>query len=188
MSSKRIMRRGFTLIELLFVMAIIGVLSTTAIGMLRLHKLRSMRAEAMTNVSAISKLEKAYYGENGLYPDAAPVPLLPPGQKQNWDAPALAAFGTLGFSTEGAVYYVYDVNSPVGLCACPSGGCFTASAYGDSDLDGAVAVVSYFHADDLGVACPVQVFPALGPPIDPTDGAPILDQPTPILPPLSDDY
>jgi prepilin-type N-terminal cleavage/methylation domain-containing protein len=183
--------RGFTLIELLFVIAIIGVLTTTAIGMLRLHKIRSMRAEAMTNISAIARLETGYYGENGLYPASVPVPPLPPGEKQNWDTtiPDMAAFNTLGFSSEGAVFFVYDVNTPAGLCGgCPSGGCFTASAYGDSDLDGHVSAVGFFHADHGGAACPVGVMPAVGPPIDPLDGMPILDQPTLILPPFADDY
>jgi len=182
-------RAGFTLLELLFVLAIIGVLAATAIGMFRMNKMRSMRTEAMTNLNAIGKLEKAFYGENGVYPSAIPVPLAgTPGVKTNWDAASSAAFGAVGFETEGAVYFVYDVNSPSGLCPCPSGGCFTASAYGDSDLDGAIAVVGFFHADDSGTACPVQVFPAIGPPIDPVTGVPIVDAPVSIPTPLADDY
>ena len=186
-------RRGFTLLELLFVLAIIGVLSTTAIAMFRLQQQRAKRSEAMTNLEGIAKMERAYFGENGSYPAAIPVPLGPPGLKQNWDATASlpAAFGTLGFQTEGSVYYVYDVNSSAGLCACPSNECFTASAYGDSDRDTAIGVVSYFHADQGGTVCPVQVFPAIGPPIDPIDGNPILEQPVDIFQysgPVVDDY
>jgi hypothetical protein len=146
----------------------------------------------MTNLEALAKQERGYFGENGIYPAAVPVPLAGiPGQKNNWDATAMAAFGQLGFAVEGAVMFIYDVNSAAGLCACPSGACFTASAYGDSDLDGAVSVVSFFHADDAGVVCPVQVFPAIGPPIDPSDGLPILEQPVDIHQwsgPLADDY
>jgi prepilin-type N-terminal cleavage/methylation domain-containing protein len=184
-------RGGFTLIELIITVAIVGVLSATAIGLFRVQQLRAKRTEAMTNLEAVAKMETTYFGENGIYPSAVPAPGGPPGQKQNWDALALAAFGPLGFKIEGSVNYVYDVNSAAGICPCPSGGCFTASAYGDSDLDGAIAVVSYFHPDAGGVACPVQVFPAVGPPIDPLDGQPILNQPVDIHQysgPLADDY
>lgn len=184
-------RSGFTLIELIITVAIVGVLSATAIGLFKVQQLRAKRTEAMTNLEAIAKMETTYFGENGIYPDAAPVPLGAPGQKQNWDAVAQTEFGPLGFKIEGAVNFVYDVNSGAGICPCPSGACYTASAYGDSDLDGAIAVVSYFHPDGSGVVCPVQVFPAIGPPIDPTDGQPILNAPVDIhmySGPLADDY
>ncbi|MEN8160411.1 MAG: type II secretion system protein [Myxococcota bacterium] len=182
---------GFTLIELIITVAIVGVLSATAIGLFRIQQLRAKRTEAMTNLEAVSKMLRSYFGENGIYPAAVPVPAGAPGQKQNWDALATAAFGQLGFQVEGSLWYVYDINTPQSLCPCPSGNCFTASAYGDSDLDGAIAVISYFHADDAGVACPVQVFPAIGPPIDPNDGLPLLEQPVDIFQwsgPIADDY
>jgi prepilin-type N-terminal cleavage/methylation domain-containing protein len=190
MSIRSRRRSGFTLIELTITVAIMGILSATAIGLFRIQQLRAKRTEAMTNLEAIAKMEKGYFGENGIYPAAIPVPLGAPGQKQNWDAVADLAFGQLGFRAEGSVWYVYDVNTPVGLCPCPSGACFTSAAYGDSDRDGNIAVVAYFHPDDAGVACPVQVFP-LGPPIDPSDGLPILDQPVDIFTfsgPVVDDY
>jgi prepilin-type N-terminal cleavage/methylation domain-containing protein len=184
-------RRGFTLLELLFVVAIIGILGTTAIAMFRLQQQRAKRTEAMTNLEGISKMQRAYYGENGSHPASIPVPLGPPGLKQNWDAAAVAAFGAIGFTTEGSVYYVYDTNSSSSGCACASNSCFTASAYGDSDRDTNIAVVSYFHADSAGNVCAVQVFPAIGPPIDPVDGLPILEQPVDIFQfsgPVVDDY
>jgi len=191
MSRKNLGQRGFTLLELLVVVAILGVLATTAIAMFQLQQQRAKRSEAMTNLAGIAKMQNSYFGENGSHPNALPVPLGPPGIKQNWDAVADAEFATLGFRTDGSVFYVYDVDSSSGTCACPSNGCFTASAYGDSDRDGIVAVVSYFHTDGGGAWCPTQVF-ALAPPIDPVDGLPILEQPVDhfqyIGPGIVDDY
>jgi prepilin-type N-terminal cleavage/methylation domain-containing protein len=186
-------RRGFTLIELLFVVAIIGILATTAIGLFQQQQVRAKRTEAMTNLSAIAKMQNGYFGENGGHPVSIPVPLGFPGSKQAWDAASTAAFGTIGFSTDGSVYYVYDVNSPApgGSCACPSGDCFTASAYGDSDKDTHLALVGYFHADSTGAACASLVMAAIGPPINPVDGLPILEQPVDIFQysgPVVDDY
>ncbi len=183
-------RRGFTLLELLFVVAIIGVLATTAIAMFQQQQQRAKRSEAMTNLAAIATMETTFYGENGSHPWAAPVPLGLPGQKQAWDAAADAAFGALGFKVEGSVFYVYDVDSNSGTCACPSDGCFTATAYGDSDLDGRYAVVSFFHADASGAVCPTALF-AIAPPVDPFDGLPILERPVDIFQysgPVVDDY
>lgn len=191
MSQKNFRRHGFTLLELLVVVAIMGVLATTAIAMFQMQQQRAKRSEAMTNLEGISKMERAYFGENGSYPAAVPVPLGPPGVKQNWDAAADAAFAALGFRTEGSVFYVYDVNTSAGVCACATNACFTASAYGDSDRDLSIAVVAYFHADGGGTVCPVQVFPGIGPPIDPVDGLPILEQPVDIFQysgPVVDDY
>jgi prepilin-type N-terminal cleavage/methylation domain-containing protein len=198
MSRKRTTRGGFTLIELIITVAIVGVLSSTAIGLFKIQQLRAKRTEAMTNLEAIAKMERSFFGESGIYPGALPIPLGLPGQKQNWDTtiPDAAGFNQLGFQSEGTVWYVYDVNSTTnpGLCApgdCPSGACFTASAYGDSDLDGGTAVIGYFHADDLGAVCPTLVIAAIGPPIDPADGMPILEQPVDINQwsgPLADDY
>ena len=184
-------RRGFTLIELMIVVAIIGILASTAISMYQLQQQRAKRTEAMTNLEAIAKMQRAYFGENGSHPTVVPVPLGPPGQRQNWDAASSAAFGALGFSAEGSVFYVYDVNTANGVCACPSNACFTAAAYGDSDGDGSVAVVGYFHADGTGAICPIQVFPAIAAPIDTSDGLPILEQPVDIFQysgPIVDDF
>jgi prepilin-type N-terminal cleavage/methylation domain-containing protein len=185
--------RGFTLIELALTVAIMGILAATALSLFSLQQLRAKRTEAMTNVEAIAKLERGYFGENGTYPTATPTPPGAPGDKQNWDPTGVPfSFEVVGFEANGSVFYVYDVNSAAGGgCTCPSGACFTVSAYGDSDKDGNLALVGYFHGDDIGVVCNSQVLAAVGPPIDPSDGSPILDQPVDVFTfsgPIVDDY
>jgi prepilin-type N-terminal cleavage/methylation domain-containing protein len=178
-------RAGFTLIELTIAVAIVGILAASAITIFTLQQLRAKRTEAMTNLAAIAKLENGYFGVHGIYPDALAAPSLPPGEKQNWDALAEAEFAELGFKAEGTVWYIYDVNTPESGCACLS--CFTATAYGDSDRDTGVAFVSYFHGAAPPV-CPTMIG-GHGPPIDPDDGQPILNQPIAIPPgPGADDY
>jgi prepilin-type N-terminal cleavage/methylation domain-containing protein len=197
MSKRTKTRGGFTLIELTITVAIIGILAATAIGLFKAQQLRAKRTEAMTNVEAIGKMERSYFGENGMYPWVPFAPAGMPGVKQNWDALARANFGALGFEAEGSVWFIYDVNTGSGLCACPSDGCFTAVAYGNSDQDGNLAVIAQFHADGGGVVCPVMLFPALTPPIDPANGVAVLDQTIDIYmydsmfgtsPPRADDY
>jgi hypothetical protein len=150
----------------------------------------------MTNVEGIGKMERSYFGENGIYVAATPAPPLPPGMKQNWQPVLPFSFDALGFQAEGSVWFVYDVNSASGGCACPSGACFTATAYGDSDIDGAIAAVALFHADDGGVACGTAML-GITPPIDPGTGLAVLDQPVDIysfdsmfgtIPQRADDY
>jgi prepilin-type N-terminal cleavage/methylation domain-containing protein len=174
MSSSMTKRAGFTLIELTITVAIMGILAATAIGLFKAQGLRAKRTEAMTNVEGIGKMERAFFGENGTYLAATPAPALAPGVKQNWQAVGPFSFDALGFQAEGSVWFVYDVNSANGGCACPSGACFTATAYGDSDLDGTVAVISTFHADAGGVVCPALL--TITPPIDPGSGVAVLDQ------------
>ncbi len=171
--------QGFTLIELMITVAIIGILSATAVTLFQDQQYRAKRTEAMTNLEAIAKMEKTHFGEFGIYPAAIPVPAGIPGQKTNWGPVANAVFGPLGFAAEGSVWYAYDVNSSLGVCACPSGGCFTVAAYSDLDQDGAFSTVAYFHPDAAGVICTTQIF-SWPPPIQ--AGIPMLDQPVAMLP------
>ncbi len=178
---------GFTLIELMIAVAIIGVLSSIAMALFRDQQLRTKRTEAMTNLSAISKLQRSYFGEFGNYQRVVPAPLTPIGpMARPWSSVAGAVFDPLGFSVEGAVYYDYDVEAAGGGgCGCQE--CFTASAYGDLEGDGMAAVLSFVHPDSLGAICLTQAL-ALGPPIDFQTGQPIFDAPARHLPPIVDDY
>jgi hypothetical protein len=110
-----------------------------------------------------------------------------------WDAASKAEFGPLGYEPEGTVTYAYDVNTIAADCACPlsaSGDamCYTASAYGDVDGDGFIAVVAYFQPDEAGGTC-VTAINANPPPIDPATGVAALSRPVYIpIGPGSDDY
>lgn len=178
---------GFTLIELMISVAIVGILSGTAISLFRDQQLRTKRTEGMTNLEAISKMQRSYYGEYGSYPRVVPVPSAPIGPApRQWAGVAGAAFDVLGFSVEGAVYYDYDVEATGGgTCGCQE--CFTASAYGDLEGDSNTAVLSYVHPDSAGLFCNTQAL-GLGAPIDFQTGLPVYDAPARHLPPAADDY
>jgi prepilin-type N-terminal cleavage/methylation domain-containing protein len=165
---------GFTLIELMISVAIIGILAATSMTLFRDQQLRSKRAEGMSNVEALSKMARAYFGEVGSYPDVAgywPAPIMTPSVLQ-WDAASTAAFGSLGFRAEGAVRYRYDLDAG-GVCPCANGACFSAYAYSDLEGDGRVGGVAFVHRDNAGVECPSTISGWLAP-LDP-GGMPIYD-------------
>jgi prepilin-type N-terminal cleavage/methylation domain-containing protein len=165
---------GFTLVELMITVAIIGVLSATAITLFQGQQLRSKRAEGLTNVEALAKMAKAFFGENGSYPWVAgswPAPVAAPAAIA-WDAASSAQFGTIGFRAEGAVRYRYDLDATAAECPCASEGCFTAIAFSDLEGDGLQGGVAYFQRDRLGVECPSTIF-GWNAPTNPQTGLPI---------------
>jgi prepilin-type N-terminal cleavage/methylation domain-containing protein len=165
---------GFTLVELMITVAIIGILSATAITMFRDQQLRSKRAEAMSNVEAIAKMARGYFGEVGTYPAIAgywPAPIMTPDVLP-WDPASTAAFGPIGFRAEGAVRFRYDLDGDW-ECPCLSGACFSAFGFSDLEGDGLVGGVGYFHRDAAGIECPSTVATWLAP-LDPL-GMPIYD-------------
>ena len=88
----------------------------------------------MTNVEAIAKIERGYYGENGIYP-AASLAASRAVRRAEAELGRRCARGRSASSASrprARVCFVYDVNARPAICACPSGGCFTATAYGDS--------------------------------------------------------
>ena len=166
-------RAGFTLLELMVTVAIIGILAALAIPAFQAYQHRSRRSESYANLAAIAKLEKGYFSEYSVFVAVAPQPAgaLPSSAKRPWTPAADAAYGTVGFSPEGAVYHDYDVNADPTVCA----DCFTVSAYGDADGDGWLSLVQYVHAAGGAPPLPSGTLPAWGVPVDPTSGRPILD-------------
>ena len=185
----RTRRGGFTLIELMITVAIIGILASMAIPQFFQYQWRSKRSEALTNVEAIVKNEIAFFGANGSFWGAAPMPPgIPNPGKRTWDALSKAEYGGLGYEPEGSVVYSYEVNNLAADCGCNVGAngealCFTVSAYGDLDGDTSLAVVSYFYTDPTGNTCSTGIGPYL-PPTNPDTGNLILNTPT--LIPVSD--
>jgi prepilin-type N-terminal cleavage/methylation domain-containing protein len=189
-------REGFTLIELMITVAIIGILAAIAIPSFTSYQNRSRRAEAMTNVSAISKAEAAHFAASGVYHGTIPVPGGVLGaMKRLWDAASKAEFDPIGYQPEGAVYYDYDVNTVPGDCTCPPGQngealCYTISANGDIDGDGFIGSVVYFKRDPNGDSCSTAVT-ALPFVPDPGTGNPVYERPIVVPhdnPPLADDF
>ncbi len=90
--------------------------------------------------------------------------------------PLRASFALLGWTPEGDVFYDYDSCSSAGDagCTCTCSTCFTATAWGDLDDDGARAAIMYVEPSTAGDVCPSAYF-SLSPPVD-EDGDPILQQ------------
>jgi prepilin-type N-terminal cleavage/methylation domain-containing protein len=167
---------GFTLIEFMITVSIIGILAAVAIPAFSNYQNRSKRSEAYANLASVMKVEKAYFSEYNAYVGVAPQPGggVPSGNKRIWTPAADLAFGAVGFRPDGAVFYDYDVN--VDPAVCPNGDCFTATAYGDADGNGLVAMVMYVQPSGAGLSAPSAVYPGLGLPADPSTGVPKLNE------------
>ena len=161
---------GFTLVELMIVVAIIGVLTSIAIPGFQRYQHGAKRAEAYTNLAGLAKAQKSYFAEWNVYVSSLPEPSnttgIEPGPSKRDSAAIDSAFSTVGWAPAGDVYFDYDSCAASGSfdcgCACPS--CFTASAWGDLDDDGAMSGYMYFYDDGSGTTCPTAIG-GYGPPV-----------------------
>jgi prepilin-type N-terminal cleavage/methylation domain-containing protein len=177
---------GMTLTELMIAVGMIGLLASLAIPSFITYQARARRSEAYVNLGAISRSEKGYFAEQGIYFEAPTQPITVGAdlgaESHEWTPAAAADFGPLGWEPEGKVRYSYDVNTGSTNCAC-NDTCFTATAYGDVDEDDNLAAFSIVQPVDVPgggeVRCPPHLFFA-GAPAGPANEI--------IQHPLSDQY
>jgi prepilin-type N-terminal cleavage/methylation domain-containing protein len=152
---------AFTLIELMITVAILGILASTAISGFRSYQLRTKRSESFMNLKSIATTENSYFATAGVFIGLTPEPGPFPGPvARTWTAAAETAFGPLGWQPEGVVFFDYDVNAlngAVSTCPATCVECFTSSAYGDTDGNGALSVIMYVKPDKTGGQCPALV-------------------------------
>jgi type IV pilus assembly protein PilA len=175
---------GFTLVELMISVAIVGLLAATAVPSFMVYQLRAKRSEAYSNLGAIAKTQITYHTVNGIYWDAAAMPgPAPTRTTRPWTPAAMAEYAGLGWTPEGNVFFDYEANTDV-VGGCCVSECFTLSAYGELDGDGAVSVVMYVHPDSAGNSCPAAI---TGDPVPlDSNGNPIFN--APVVSPASDDF
>lgn len=152
--------RGFTLIELMIVVAIMGILAAVAIPSFINYQLSSKRTEAYANLAALAKAQKAYFAEFNDFVPVMSEPFgtlgVPPTSTKRSKEGIETEFAAVGWVPDGDVYFDYDTSTPAdpgsGVCTCVDT-CFTATAYGDLDGDGAPSAMIYSHPDALGNYC-----------------------------------
>ena len=128
----------------------------------------------------------AFFSEFGAYigvPVAEPGFTLgsPPGPVKRNVAPVQAAFGAVGWSPDGDVYYEYEAvttgsynGADWGGCPCPT--CLTLTAFGDVDGKNGVGAVIYVSPDATGAVSCTSAIGGLAAPIDPATGLPVYNQ------------
>jgi hypothetical protein len=165
------------------------VMMSIAVPSFRNYQMTSKRAEAFANLAVLASAEKSHHSEYGEFINVLAQPMCgssdscdsgdglgPDGEKHD-STFVREAFGGLGWQPDGGVFFSDDVvteDSTGSSCGDCSGGCFTAAAYGDLDVDGQVSVMLYAHPDVDGNVCDVWLT-GNGPPVD-EDGKPMLRQ------------
>jgi prepilin-type N-terminal cleavage/methylation domain-containing protein len=120
---------GFTLVELAFVLAVLGILVSTAVPAFQLTVRRAQAAEAPLMLEQIVNSQLAYRRDHGTFlACASSGPAIPAGTTTVFDA-AADGWRDLGLAAEGPVRFRYRVEL--------DGDSFLAIAEGDLDGDGA---------------------------------------------------
>ncbi len=142
-------RQGFTLIELMIVIAINVILDAIALQSFLQYQNRSKRSEAYVKLKALDETQQAYFAEFGDYIGVVAEPTgstgTPPTRTKRDVTGVSAAFGAVGWTPEGDVFFDYDTNTSDLGCACVS--CFTAAAYGDLDGNMQLSVMLFVQPD-----------------------------------------
>lgn len=172
---------GFTILELMIAVGIIGILAAVAIPSFRTYQFKAKRSEAFTNLGSLARTQKAYFGLAQTFLGVFPAEPgftngdLPTSTPRN-SAAIDTAFATIGWASEGQVYFDYDTNTPpagIGGCTCAAQ-CFTATAYGDIDGANGFSAIMYVHPDAAGGSCTSAMF-GYTTPLD-LGGSPVYDQ------------
>ena len=122
---------GFTLVELAFVLAVLGILVSTAVPAFQLSVRRAQAAEAPLMLEQIVNSELAYRRDHGKFLACAPSgAAVPAGATVAFDA-AAEGWHELGLAAEGPVRFLYRVEL--------DGDSFRAIAEGDLDGDGSLS-------------------------------------------------
>ncbi|MEZ4281590.1 MAG: PilZ domain-containing protein [Myxococcota bacterium] len=135
---------GFTLVELMIVVAIIGLLASTAVPVFARYQLRAKSAEAVANLGAIRVVQEAYSTEHGIYLAANAEPPLIPGPSAVPFDIAGTAYAQMGWSPDGRVYFSYAVATSADQTG------YTADAAADIDGNGILQIWGYVKPDPDG--------------------------------------
>ena len=181
-------QHGFTLVELMITVAIVGILVSIAVPNFLSYQARSRRSEAMTNLAAVGRAQKAFQAERNTYHDSGvswPDDAMYGGlgtTQMPWDSDAVSNFDELGWAPEGKVFYSYGAYTSAGGATCTCDLCFTAAAYGDVDGNTSTQVIMYVHPQDVGGVLQSCEEPILNKtvPLNPATGTPIYDAPAPL--------